>query len=91
MHYLTAYDIEEDGRRSRIANILLDYGSRVQESVFFLDLDEELQERMIKRIKAVADETADIIWLVPVCSRCSQQIITMGRCKVPSTPEFWVL
>src|SRR5208337_1314482 len=36
---LVAYDITEDQRRERMSRILLDYGQRVQGSVFWLDID----------------------------------------------------
>ena len=50
--YVVAYDIRDDRRRKRVANLLLSYGERVQESVFMvganaataLRLNDELRE-----------------------------------------------
>ena len=35
-HYVVCYDVLDDRRRQKIAKILLDYGTRVQKSVFEL-------------------------------------------------------
>ena len=42
MQYVICYDIADDGRRGRVASTLLDFGTRVEESVFVAQLDEEL-------------------------------------------------
>ena len=44
-----------------MASALLDYGKRVQESVFMAHLDEELHGRMVERVKQGSLEgTADL-------------------------------
>ena len=45
MQYVVCYDIADDARRSRISQILLDFGTRVQESVFVAHLDDVLAAR----------------------------------------------
>lgn len=45
MRFLVCYDIADDRRRDRMAKALLDYGARIQESVFLAELDDELAER----------------------------------------------
>ena len=37
--YLVSYDVKDDRRRARIAKVLLDYGDRVQYSVFCCQLN----------------------------------------------------
>lgn len=91
MAYLVAYDIADDHRREQIARVLLDYGERVQESVFWLDADMELRERMTTRLKRIISETEDILWIVPACNRCAPAIITLGTRRVPDTPEFYIV
>jgi CRISPR-associated protein Cas2 len=39
MHFVIAYDIEQDRRRNKVMSALKDYGLRVQYSVFECDLD----------------------------------------------------
>jgi hypothetical protein len=40
MQYVVCYDIADDARRSRVSNCLLDFGTRVQESVFVANLED---------------------------------------------------
>lgn len=90
MQYLVAYDISDNDRRQRAAKLLLDYGTRVQESVFWVEIDEELATRMVSRLKqAVAAE--DVVWIVPVCRACAKAVATLGPTRVPDVPEFWVI
>ena len=42
MLYIVCYDIADERRRTRVAGTLLDYGRRLEESVFAVNLDEEL-------------------------------------------------
>ena len=46
MQYVISYDLADDGRRNRLASALLDFGARVQESVFVANLDDELAKDM---------------------------------------------
>jgi CRISPR-associated protein Cas2 len=91
MPHLLAYDIADDGRRYRAARVLLDYGERVQESVFWLDIDAELCERMWTRLRHVILGDEDVVWLVPVCHACAKDVRTTGKTRVPEVPEFYVL
>ena len=50
MQYWVCYDIADDRRRQRLSDALLDFGSRVQESVFQCRLDAALAEEMMRRV-----------------------------------------
>jgi CRISPR-associated protein Cas2 len=89
--YLVCYDIADDTRRDQVSRVLLDYGERVQESVFWLEVDSELRDRMIHRLKKVLSEAADLLWVVPACNRCVSSITTFGARRVPDAPTFYVL
>ena len=88
--YLVCYDISDNARREKVANALLDYGCRVQESVFWLDIDDELAERMTKRVRKYVEEE-DSLWVVPVCGACAGKMVAMGKQAVPRLPEFYVI
>ena len=47
-HYIISYDITDNKQRSRLANILLDYGDRMQKSVFEADLDDKNLNDILK-------------------------------------------
>ena len=38
MRYIIAYDVTEDSSRTKLADLLLDHGVRIQKSVFEADL-----------------------------------------------------
>jgi CRISPR-associated protein Cas2 len=57
--YLIAYDIPDDRRRSRIADILLSYGRRVQESVFIVEARGAKYLRMRDAVLTILDKRRD--------------------------------
>ena len=90
MTCLVSYDVTDDRRRDRLSRVLLDYGSRVQDSVFWVDADDDLMDRMRTRITAAIGEE-DSIWIVPVCLACGKKIETMGTAHVPTLPEYYII
>lgn len=91
MTLLGAYDIADDRRRADVVRVLLDYGSRVQESVFWLDVDQELRDRMEKRLRKAIDPEEDVLWIVPVCGSCVERMTLLGKTRKPETPAFWIV
>ena len=53
--YAVAYDIPDDTRRVKLANLLKSYGERVQLSVFECYLDERLLEDLRRRARRLLD------------------------------------
>ena len=53
--FAICYDITDDRRRARVSTALLDYGARLQESVFVATLDDELLTRQGPFVSAVRD------------------------------------
>lgn len=58
--YLVSYDVADDRRRNRIAKVLLDYGDRVQFSVFCCQLSPrervQMDSKLNDRIHADEDQ-----------------------------------
>jgi CRISPR-associated protein Cas2 len=90
MQWLVCYDISDDNRRERLVKVLLDYGQRVQESVFWVDAEEELAPRIRERVQHVISAADDSVWLVALCGACARRIETMGATRVPELPEYYV-
>lgn len=66
--FIAAYDIARDSSRRQVANILLKYGRRVQESVFEIDLEgSDLVE--VKRLIGPWLASTDLFDLFPVDQR----------------------
>lgn len=91
MDYVISYDITDDRRRQRMANALLDYGRRIQESVFWAELDDRLRARLCKRILGILNEMEDNVVLIPVCAGCRKGVVELGRAEFPEVKDFYVL
>ena len=95
MQYVVCYDIAsddaEDARRSRVAGVLLDFGKRVQESVFLADLDEELAGRMRERLKVLIDDRRDRLHVFLLCAACQGKTWTAGVAEMPEDRPFYVI
>jgi CRISPR-associated protein Cas2 len=91
LEYVVCYDLSDDRRRERMARVLLDYGRRVQESVFVMDLDEELYERMMMRVRREADESWDWVHIFPLCKSCVGKVVVIGRAEMPKDPDFVIV
>lgn len=90
MRYLVSYDIADDRRRVRMGKTLLNYGRRIQESVFWMELDENLYGEMADKIDGLMEE-ADCLHIVPVCERCAGGVVAKGRAYVPVDEDYSVI
>lgn len=91
MRYVVCYDIADDARRERVAKALLDYGRRIQESVFLATLDGELQDRMMARLEKLVDCARDSVHVFALCGACSGRVRTLGCAEMPADQEFYVV
>ena len=91
MEYVVCYDLSDDRRRERMARVLLDYGKRIQESVFLMDLDEELYERMLVRVRREVDEGWDRVHVFSLCKGCQARVVVIGQAEVPRDPDFVIV
>jgi CRISPR-associated protein Cas2 len=76
--YLVGYDIPHDGRRARVAKLLLGYGERVQESVFECFLDIAGRRELEKRLRAVLKPAEDNLRIYGLCETCRHGVRTVG-------------
>ena len=91
MLYIICYDIADEGRRGRVAKTLLDFGRRLEESVFAANLDEELAEEMRGRLVKLVDEFEDTVHLFPMCGACAVKMEVLGKGEKPEERLFYVL
>ncbi len=91
MQYVVCYDIADDRRRERLSSALLDYGARVQESVFVANLDDELAAGMMGRIRKLVDESFDRVHVFSLCGACSGRTVMVATAEMPVEREFYVI
>ena len=89
-HYIIAYDISDDSNRTRLSNLLLDFGERVQKSVFEADLDaEDVKEILNRAANYLA--SGDSFRLYPQCKTCAGRVQSLGRPANTTAPTVWIV
>ena len=83
---LVVYDISNDRRRTKLHNLLLDYGSPVQYSVFECLLDGERLKKLKAAVRKVTRPRKDHVRYYWLCADCMRKIEAPGR-KVATKPE----
>jgi CRISPR-associated protein Cas2 len=90
--HLVAYDVHDDQRLRRVAQLLEGYGSRVQLSVFRCRLTPKLRNELLWKLDTIMDEV-DSLLVIPLCDHCTGDIIQRGTHREwpVQPPEFAVL
>ncbi|MEM7117798.1 MAG: CRISPR-associated endonuclease Cas2 [Chloroflexota bacterium] len=81
---LVAYDISHDKRRTKLHNVLLNYGTPVQYSVFECLLDQKSEEKMRKDVKKVIRPKKDHVRFYPLCGACLKKVETTAGKEILS-------
>ena len=77
---LVVYDISDDRRRTRLHDVLLDYGTPVQYSVFECLLDQDGLTRLDEAVGRVIRPRVDRVRFYYLCDRCASRTqVTSGR------------
>lgn len=89
MQCLVVYDIPDDGKRAKIADVCLDYGlDRIQYSAFLGPLLPTHQEELMLKMEKVLGKRAGNIQLFPLCEKdweARRVIVRMGGREPCST------
>ncbi len=79
MRIVISYDIQNDTRRTKIHDLLKNYGQRIQYSVFQCDLSRKEYKELRQRLEPLIDvEETDSIWLYRLCSECRKKAEHVG-------------
>lgn len=90
MFYVVSYDIPDDRKRNRISKALLDFGTRVQYSVFECILDNKLLEKMVAKLtKMISAE--DSVRIYALCARCEGVAKVLGKGELSKDEEVFIL
>jgi CRISPR-associated protein Cas2 len=87
--YVAAYDIARDSRRTRVAEILLEYGRRVQRSVFEIEVAPEELDELRFRVGLLLAKN-DLFDLFPIDRRFPKRRISWQRDPIPEDPVIVV-
>ena len=81
---VVVYDISNDRRRVKLHNLLRDYGTPVQYSVFECYLDPERAAAMKKRVVKLIKQKVDSVRFYTLCEACVKRI------EAPGTKEILI-
>jgi CRISPR-associated protein Cas2 len=79
MHFVVAYDVEQDRRRGKVMNALKDFGLRVQYSVFECDITLQRAGVLRERLRKLIDPRRDKLHIYPLCDGCYFRSESLGR------------
>ncbi|MCB9009816.1 MAG: CRISPR-associated endonuclease Cas2 [Ardenticatenaceae bacterium] len=70
MNCLLIYDISDDRKRAKVADVCLDYGlDRLQYSAFGGNISRNLQEELFLKVCGVLGKAAGNVQLIPICGK----------------------
>jgi CRISPR-associated protein Cas2 len=90
MFCVVSYDITDDGRREKIAKTLLDYGTRVQYSVFECIMDDEALTGLGLKLGGIVSGE-DSVRIYTLCARCEKAVSVLGAGKVTKDENVYIL
>ena len=72
MKYIVTYDIANDKKRTKLADLLDEYGNRVNYSVFEIELSEAKRDTLLAEIeiKKLIDTKYDSLRFYHLCENC---------------------
>lgn len=79
MRVVVSYDIANDKRRKKTADLLEMVLTRVQLSVFEGDLPPEVLAKSVERVLRFIDEETDSLRIYPLCAACAPRVDVYGR------------
>ena len=91
MFLVLAYDCSDDKRRLKVAKIMLDYGYRVQYSVFEAEVDQDLLKEIVQRLAKVIDPHEDSIRIYHICQRCLDQTQLFGDAQLTNQEKVFIV
>ena len=78
MRYVICYDIADDKRRKRVADVLDSHGDRIQESVFEIFVSRARFEGCLEVLESTINQQEDRLAIYALCASCDRKAIYFG-------------
>ncbi|MFZ2071643.1 MAG: CRISPR-associated endonuclease Cas2 [Halobacteriota archaeon] len=89
VHVVISYDISDDRKRNKVANLLADYGKRVQYSVFECQVDAKTLEKLVGLLEPFAEGNGnDSIRVYQICDACLKKAVLLGKGELTEEVKF---
>ena len=88
MKYVVTYDITNDKRRTKLSDLLGAYGTRVNYSVFEIELSEAKKEKLLYEVelKKLINKKYDSLRFYHLCENCVPKSFDVGNREEPFEP-----
>ena len=90
MFYIVSYDMPNDKTRNKVAKIMLDFGVRVQYSVFECNMDDKLLEKMTAKVSKIISDK-DSVRIYALCGKCDKVVKILGTGEVSKDKDVYIL
>lgn len=91
MYVVVSYDIVDDQKRTRLSKVLLNYGRRVQKSVFECLLNDREFVQMKQEVDGAIDMEVDSVRYYILCQRCVPNISVSGLGTVSEDEDLTIV
>ena len=91
MLYLISYDVVDDSRRHKISQTLLDFGRRVQYSVFECELDTKGHAELFQRLETLIETKEDSCRWYRLCEGCRHAVQVLGKGDLFTEPGYRIV
>lgn len=91
LFYVVTYDICDDKRRKKVADLLEGYGQRVQYSVFECYLNSQQYQELRKRLRKRVNLSEDSIRFYPLSRHTHRQVETWGNMPLTEIPRSTII
>lgn len=87
MFIIVSYDIVIDRKRTQVSKVLLNYGKRVQKSVFECVITEKEFAEMRSKVEMLMDFDTDSVRYYRICRRCLEGVEVDGWGTITQDPR----
>ena len=77
-------------RHYKVADILLDFGTRIQYSVFECIMDNILLEKMTAKLSKLISNK-DSVRIYPLCAKCEGTVRVLGKGNLTKDAQVYIL
>lgn len=88
---IVSYDIKDNKRRVKAAKTLLDYGTRVQYSVFECILQDNALKKLTQKLQSIIKNDEDTVRFYTLCQNCRSIIQVYGTGVVTTDPDVYII
>ncbi len=87
--WVISYDIQDNGARRQVHNLLKDRGQRVQYSVFECWMKPPAMRELRRQLQEIIQQEDSIRWY-PLCDRCRGSVEKQGQGNPAVDPDYYL-